>query len=252
MFGDTLLIRSGRAYERTVRGDSLLRELQALLPRLEAMVRGEEFHPARSQERFRLALTDHASMILMPLLVGNIRVGAPNVTIETSPWRDEAYDDVTAGRIDVALCAESSPPALETELLFHLDFVCVVGSKQQVRSRRLTLAQYLPLPHALVETWAGQQTLVDRTLAQLGVKRRVVLSVPFFVPAIFAVAHTDMIVTVPRRLAKIVGTIGGVRLVEPPREIKPFPYFMAWHPRLTGEPAQMWFREQLRLAARTI
>jgi len=40
MFGDPLLIRSGRAYERTVRGDSLLRELQSLLPRLESMVRG--------------------------------------------------------------------------------------------------------------------------------------------------------------------------------------------------------------------
>src|SRR5277367_392444 len=50
MFGDALLIRSGRAYERTVRADSLLRELQALLPRLEAMVRGEEFRPERSEE----------------------------------------------------------------------------------------------------------------------------------------------------------------------------------------------------------
>src|ERR1700736_5251150 len=64
MFGDALLVRSGRAYERTVRGDSLLRELQSLLPRLESMVRGEEFDPQRSQERFRLAVTDHASITL--------------------------------------------------------------------------------------------------------------------------------------------------------------------------------------------
>ena len=45
-FGDQLLIRSGRAYERTVRGDSLLRELQSLLPRLESMVRGTGFRSA--------------------------------------------------------------------------------------------------------------------------------------------------------------------------------------------------------------
>src|SRR6516164_10072350 len=45
MFGDALLIRSGRGYERTVRGDHLLRELQSLLPRLESLVRGEEFDP---------------------------------------------------------------------------------------------------------------------------------------------------------------------------------------------------------------
>jgi hypothetical protein len=33
--------------------------------------------------------------------------------------------------------------------------------------------------------------LVDRPLAQLGAKRRVVLSLPFFVPAIFAITQTD-------------------------------------------------------------
>src|SRR6266550_140690 len=62
MFGDALLIRSGCAYELTVRGGSLLRELESLLPRIESMVRGAEFDPERSQERFRLAVTDHASI----------------------------------------------------------------------------------------------------------------------------------------------------------------------------------------------
>lgn len=251
-FGDPLLIRSGRAYERTARGNELLKELETLLPRLEAMVRGEEFRPERSEERFRVALTDHASMILMPPLLGKIRVEAPNVKIVTSPWGDQSYDDLTAGRVDVVLCAESSPPALETEFLFELDFVCVIGCNQKFCANRLTLEQYLRLPHVLVETWAGQQTLVDRPLAQLGVKRRVVLSVPFFVPSMFAVAYTDMVVTLPRRLVTAVGTIPGVRLAEPPREIKPFPYFMTWHPRLTAEPPHAWFRERLGLAARTL
>jgi len=40
--------------------------------------------------------------------------------------------------------------------------------------------------------------------------------------------------------------------VEPPLEIKTFAYFMAWHPRLTTEPAHAWFRKQLRIAAWTI
>jgi len=33
----------------------------------------------------------------------------------------------------------------------------------------------------------------------------------------------------------------GVRVVEPPHEIKGFSYFMVWHPRLTAEPAHAWF-----------
>jgi hypothetical protein len=35
------------------------------MPRLDDMVRGEKFDPARSQEVFRVAMSDHASMIVL-------------------------------------------------------------------------------------------------------------------------------------------------------------------------------------------
>lgn len=252
MFGDPLLVRTGRGYERTVRGERVLRELESLVPRLEAMVRGEEFDPARSRERFRVAMTDHASMILIPSLVASVRRAAPHVKLEVSAWRAGTYEDVTAGRVDTGLCAEEAPAALESEVLVNLDLACLVGSALRVRARRLTLKQYLKFPHLMVEIREGQQPFVDRTLAQLGTKRCVALTLPFFVPAIFAIARTDLILTVPRKLAEITAAMAGVRIVEPPREIKSFPYFMTWHPRLTTEPAHAWFREQLRTAARTI
>jgi DNA-binding transcriptional LysR family regulator len=252
MFGDPLLIRSGRIYERTARGERLLQEVQSLIPRLEAMVQGEQFDPSRSSERFRLAMTDHASMIILPPLMDQIRAIAPNVRIEASAWNSRRYEEVAAGRMDTALSAEAAPPFLETEVLFNFDFVCLVGSAQRVRSRRLTLKQYLQLPHVLVDTWEGQQTLVDRPLAQLGVKRPVALSLPFFVPAVFAIAHTDLILTVPRKLASIVAAVAGVRMIEAPRELEAFPYFMTWHSRVAGEPAHVWFRQFLRAAARSI
>ena len=252
MFGDVLLVRSGRCYERTMRGEGVLRELESLMPRLEAILRGEEFDPARSQERFRVAVTDHASIVLMPPLVEQIRTIAANVIVDASAWNDRVYEGIAAGRIDTALSAEAPPPALDAEVLYEEDFVCLVGRAQKMRTRRFTLKQYLDLPHAVVETWEGQQTPVDRPLAELGLKRHALLRIPFFVPTIFTIARTDLILTVPRRLGKIAAVAADVRIVEPPHEIKGFSYFMAWHPRLTTEPAHAWFREQLRMAARTI
>ena len=248
-FGDPLLVRTGRVYERTPRGERVLRELESIMGRLAAMVQGEEFYPARNQERFRVGMTDHGSAILLPALLERVRKAAPHARLEISAWRTQAYEDVVAGRIDLALSAEAVPPTLESEVIFNLDFVCLVGSTQPVRKRRFTLKQYLQLPHALVETLGGQQTMVDRPLAQLGVKRRVALRLPFFLPAIFAIAKTDLVLTVPRKLAKITGPIAGLRVVEPPREIEAFPYFMAWHSRLNTEPAHAWLRDQVRIAA---
>jgi DNA-binding transcriptional LysR family regulator len=251
MFGDALLIRSGRIYERTARGERLLQEVQSLIPRLEAMVQGERFDPSGSRERFRLAMTDNASMIILPALMNQIRAIAPNVRVEACVWNNRRYEEVAAGRLDTALSGEAAPAFLETEVLFNLDFVCLVGSAQRIRCRRLTLKQYLQLPHVLIDTWDGQQTLVDRPLAQLGVKRPVALSMPFFVPAVFAIAHTDLILTVPRELAAITAAVAGVRMIEAPREIAAFPYFMTWHSRVASEAAHVWFRQLLRTAAQS-
>src|SRR5258708_25837493 len=195
--GDPLLVRTGRAYERTVRGERVLREVESIMGRLGAMVQGEEFSPARSQERFRVAMTDHGTTILLPVLLQRVRKAAPHARLEVSAWNTKAYEDVVAGRIDLALSAEAVPPILESELIFDLDFVCLVGSARAVRTRRFTLQQYLRLPHAVVETLDGQQTMVDRPLPQLGVKRRVALRLPFFPPATFAIANTHFIPTVP-------------------------------------------------------
>jgi DNA-binding transcriptional LysR family regulator len=250
MFGDPLLVRNGRGYERTVRGERVLRELESLMPRLEDMVRGQNFDPARSQEVFRLAMSDHAAMVVLPSLLASVRRAAAHVKLEVSASGAVNYEDVAAGRISTLLCAEEPPPFLESEMLFTLDFVCLVGTAVPVHGRRLTLKQFLDYRHVLVELREGQQALVDRALSQLGAKRRVAITLPFFVPGIFAVAQTDLILTVPRRLAGMTAEMAGVRIMEAPREIKSFPYFMAWHPRLTNEPAHKWFRGQLGLAVR--
>jgi DNA-binding transcriptional LysR family regulator len=244
-FGDELLIRTGRIYERTVRGEWLLRELENLLPRLEALVRGEPFNPAQSRERLRVALTDNGSIALLPALTQRIRTAAPDITLEIVAWHDRSFEDVEAGKIDLALSPLAAPSPLETERLFKEDFVCLLGADHKLRARRFTLKQYLELAHVAVGA-------LDRPLTDLGLRRRVALSVPFLVPAVAAVAGSDLVLTLPRKLAKAVAAMVNVRSVEPPPEFKSFQYFMVWHPRLTAEPAQVWFREQLRIVAKTI
>jgi DNA-binding transcriptional LysR family regulator len=199
-----------------------------------------------------MALTDHASAVLLPPLLQRVRGEAANARVEISAWHSRAYEDVAAGRLDTALSAEPVPSMLEAEVLYHEDFVCVVGSARPIGVRRFTLKQYLDRSHAIVETWEGQQAPVDRRLSEVGAKRRAPVRLPFFVPTVLAVARTDLTLTLPRRLAKIMAPLADVRIVEPPREIKGFSYFMAWHPRLTSEPAHAWFREHLRAVARTI
>lgn len=252
MFQDDLLIRSGRGYERTARGERLLRELETLLPRISAMVRGETFDPIQSQEKFRVSMTDYAAIALLPGLVKRLRKAAPQTKLEISTHHEHVLEDVESGRIDLAFEVAGSLPSLPSQVLFEEDFVCLQCTSHPAQRKRLTLAQYLKYQHVVVNVRAGQQTLVDRPLADLGLRREIALTVPYFVPAILAIVGTDYLVTVPRRLAKIIGNIKTVRALEAPAELRSFKYIMAWHPRSTCEPAQQWFREQLQAAAKAI
>jgi DNA-binding transcriptional LysR family regulator len=251
-FGDPLLVRSDGTYERTPRGERVLREAEAIMRRLNALVNDQEFIPAQSRERFRIAMTDHGSTILLPNVLERLRRDAPDSELVLSAVGPHTYDEVAAGRIDLILCAEEVPPELENETVFNLDFVCLVGARQRIKSRRVTLKQYLQLPHAMVLTGDGHQAMVDQPLKALGQKRHVALRIPFYIPAVLAIAQTDLVLTVPRTLANVTQQISTLRTIEPPRELKAFPYFMSWHPRLTNEPAHVWLRDQVRIAARSI
>jgi DNA-binding transcriptional LysR family regulator len=252
MFGDDLLVRVGHCYERTARGERLLTELESLLPRLEAMIGGERFDPVRATNRFRMIMTDNASMVLLPRFTARLLDLAPNIRLELMAWHDGRFDDVESGKADLVLDVAGVPAPLESEILFEEDFVCLISARHPMRKARFTLTEYLKYSHAVVNVLAGQQTLVDRPLGDLGLRRRVSLVVPFFIPAALAIINTSMILTVPRRLAQTVIEMADVRVVKAPAELKGYQYMMAWHPRSSLDPAHGWFRKQLRHVAKEV
>src|SRR5467141_2969579 len=55
-FHDDLLIRSSSGYEPTPKGQRLLHELETSLPRLDRLLSGTEFDPAKEEALFRIAV----------------------------------------------------------------------------------------------------------------------------------------------------------------------------------------------------
>jgi DNA-binding transcriptional LysR family regulator len=183
----------------------------------------------------RVAMSDHASMIVLPSLLASVRKAATHIKLEVFTSGAETYQDVASGRINTYLCAEEAPfPRVRNALYLRFCLSCWRGSAGSCSSSYAeTISGISARPGRDTE---GQQALVDRTLSQLGANH-LACTLPFFVPAIFAIAQTDLILTAPRRLAKITAVMTGVRVAEAPREIKCFPYLITWHPRLTNEPA---------------
>ena len=88
---------------------------------------------------------------------------------------------------------------------------------------------------------AGQLPgVTDDVLAQSGLTRRVVLSVPHFLFVMSVLASTDLVAMLPSRLVR---NVPALQVVEPPAEVPGYEMAMLWHDRLHRDPAHRWLRE---------
>jgi DNA-binding transcriptional LysR family regulator len=251
-FDDELLIRAGSVYERSPRGEQLLAELQDILPRLEAVIRGNRFDPATSRVHFQIATTDYAGATLLPKLYERIAQTAPLARLDVIAWDDAAFENVQAGRVDLAIIGLRDQFDLEYERLFTDEFVCLVSQKHPLRSQRLTLKTYLKYAHVTLAIKNGRQPWIDDMLAERGLERRVAFATPFHLAATFATSRSDLICTMSRRIAEQLAPFASVCLLEAPKGLPRVDYGMAWHRRLRDDAAQVWLRDQIRGVSATM
>jgi DNA-binding transcriptional LysR family regulator len=93
---------------------------------------------------------------------------------------------------------------------------------------------------------------VARALDRLGLNRRVAVRVPFFRVAPAIVARTDLVVTLPARLANVARTLYGLRVLSAPLELPPFAVQQVWHEGKDDDPALGWLRGQVRETVRNL
>ena len=253
MFHDDLLIRTANGYEPTPKGLRLLQDLATMLPRLDRLMAGGDFDPSTEDASFRIAATDHAAYLLVPTLYTSVLPKRTKVDFSFVPLHAGQYEALEKGRLDLVLNADhdTSTFHLSKEVIFEVDFVCVVSRKSKFE-RAITLKQYLAAEHVAVDIIGGVQTHPDKPLATIGEKRRCPLVVAQHTVAMRVAAVTDMIATVPRRMALLEAPKKVTKILEGPAALGSFKYVMIWHQRMQTDAAHIWLRSIIRDAGKAI
>lgn len=247
MFHDDLFVRTSGNYELTPQGQRLLHELESMLPKLDRLLSGSSFDPAVEQASFRIAVTDNAAAVLIPILCRDVLPSAKKIRFEFVAWHKGTFDEVHHGAVDLTFNASivEAPSPLQSQTIYEEEFVCAVDAKSPWK-KAMTLPQYLQAKHICISIQGGIQVAPDKPLAARGLKRQIALHVPYFEAAVRCVRGTDLMATVPKKLMD--GTIPNpsIRLLKPPPEIGSFRYVMTWHPRLNSDAAHTWLRATMR------
>lgn len=80
-------------------------------------------------------------------------------------------------------------------------------------------------------------------------RRRVVLGLPAFLPALASVAASGALVTLPARLARAFAPGFGLVTADPPIPVRRFPNSAHWHRRNDADPRTRWIRAQIAAVA---
>jgi len=254
VFEDPLLMpaESGRGMTPTARALSLAAPLRAALKDLEAVVRRKPaFEPHQDVRRFQIAASDNAVVVLGLALMEQLgSLAGPGIQIGfRNADSGKLAEQMEHGEIDLLIGSERMvPPSMKARRLIEEDFVMAQRKGHPRGTAGLDLETYCSLSHVLVSTSGGSfHGFMDEQLEGLQRSRRVALSVQQFTLVPEILRTTDYVSTLPRRLvARFTHVLDAFEL---PFAARGFNLFAAWHPRNHQDPANVWLRESLLLAA---
>jgi DNA-binding transcriptional LysR family regulator len=159
-------------------------------------------------------------------------------------------DDVIArigrgGGFDLALgFGFEHSAALVAETLFREHLVCVVADNHPRMSNleAVNLDNLRAEEHILITPEGHPGDLIDAAFLNLGVNRRIVLRVSHAATAAIIVGRTDLVLTLPSRLAKSLQRVAPVRVLAAPKEVPEFDFELVYHAMSRLDPAHAWLR----------
>ncbi|MGH8746813.1 MAG: LysR family transcriptional regulator [Burkholderiales bacterium] len=247
-FGDALFVRTPSGMAPT----PFARELddpvrQALVLIETALARGGGFDPASSKRAFRFYMSDLGEISFLPALVERVRARAPGVCLEALGLPLEAIDEGLAnGTLDLAvgfLPGLGAP--VRRRRLFSDPYVCLMRRDHPRIGARLTRKLFEDASHALVSSAGSGHRVIEEALERNGLTRRIALRVPHFTVVPMALERSDLLLTLPRRVARVFEESGRFKSLPPPVAIPAADVGVHWHERFERDPGNRWLRELL-------
>lgn len=245
LFGDELFLRTPHGMEPTPYADRLAESVGYALAMIHSGVNQRtSFDPASAQRAFTIGMTDVGEIYFLPALIERLHREAPGVTLSTvRNTTVNLRDELESGKVDLAI---GLLPQLKAGFfqrrLFTQSYVCLMRQGHHLDKRSISLAEYSAAEHLLVISAGTGHGKVDDLLLRSGVDRTVRLTVPHYVSVGHILQGSDLITTVPERLADRLLEPFGLAKVPHPAKLPDIAINLFWHAKYHRSPASVWLR----------
>ena len=248
MLRDRVVVRSGRALRLTPRALALAPVAGSICEAARGLLTdAPDTDPKEWQDTLRILGSDYALAAWVFPAVAAARIAAPGlriaaISLDAAEWERQLID----GAADCAI-RDHQPgnPKLRWTTLAQERYVVVMRPGHPLSRGQLDPERYCRAEHALVSVIGGSfQGAADAQLGASGRTRNVMVSVPTFLAGIELVRQSDLLLSMPQRLARHYrGLIESRALPVPSPSFK---VTLVWHARTEGSRPHAWFRTLIK------
>jgi DNA-binding transcriptional LysR family regulator len=244
-FNDPLFVRLPRGLQPTPMANEVAPALMQGLAVIRGSLERKTFDAAKSTRVFKTGMGDIAEAVNLPHILRELRTSAPRVRITSTPIPGPRLRDALGdGEVDMATGEFQLGAGCRSIALYESEYACVLRADHPVIGARLTLKQFKAAEHILVApTGASHHAqIIERALTSRKVNARIAVQVAHFHGVMALITSTDLIATIPDRLARSIQQFANIKILLPPVSLPKTKVSLYWHERFHLEQGNMWLR----------
>jgi len=247
---DPVLVRTRKGYGLTSTATSLVPRVAEMLATIETVFARVPFDPASAARVFHVASTDYGAFTVIADVAPRFAAEAPRAQIDVSPFDGDTLRKVESGELDVALYADIDLPSdFHFRNLFVDTYACIMRSGHPLAKKmpvKKMIKEFSHYPQAVMMYTEGNRLVPDGVLSGMGVDAPIAFRTPHFMSAPWMIAHTDVVMCVPLRIARRMAGVANLFVLPLPASSALFSYRIIWHERTHRDPAGQWLRRLVR------
>ncbi|MCR9195577.1 MAG: LysR family transcriptional regulator [Hyphomonas sp.] len=252
LFDDKLFARSPRGMLPTERAHALAPKIaQALALVSEVVEPAAAFDPKTAKAEITIAAPDSVVMTIGADLATSFAATAPNFDLRFRPLaKATLFDELDTALVDCAIGTFADIPARFYQRTAKTDgFVCIARKNHPMLKDGLTLERFTELSHVLATLKGDAVGVMDDRLKDLGLTRRIALTVGQVTVVPDIVANTDYIATIPSSVGHSIADRAGCDVFPVPLDFPDWTVSLIWSEATQANVAKRFAVSQIEVRA---
>ncbi len=243
LFKDELFVREANYLQPTAFAEQLHKKLKKVLHETDELFKDRTFNPETDEYNFKLSLSNHGEVLVLPELAGYLTTQAPRIRLETlSVINPHQLYYKLSKEVDLTVMPAffMDEESLVRKRLFNEEAWCFMRAGHPLANKTLNTKLYQQSEHAGVKFLAEDISFIDKVLLEQNIVRNVKVYVSTMFALLQVVQDTDLIATMPRFLAIEMSKHYNIVGQPVPFKINRQPIEIAYHRRLENFPPLVW------------